>query len=145
MTDKLAVAVPVRAEKSGSSDRGRRAAGKRDDRMVVLAVGDMSHWRTTGRNLPWGSQITFADFSDITDELIATMRPDVVISPLLCRSFDCLDLAAALSGAGFRGRLRIMAPKLPRPEVVLAEARALCPMIDVDLILDRFLVTAQVN
>ena len=145
VTDKLAFAVPVRSGQAGSSDRDRRTAGDEADRIVVLAVGDMSHWRTSGRDLPWGSQITFADFSDITDELIATMSPDVVISPLLCRSFDCLDLAAALCGAGFRGRLRIMAPKLPRPEVVLGEARALCPKIDIDLILDQFLVSAQVN
>lgn len=113
--------------------------------LVVLAVGDLSNWRSSGRNLPWDSQITFADFVEVDRHMIENLGPDVVLSPLLCSKFDCLDLAQALYSAGYGGRFRIMSPKLPNPGIVLAEARSMCPGLDVEFIIDQFSATAAAN
>jgi len=138
--------VKLRADKSARRTR-QRVGSSTDDgaQLVVLAVGDLSHWRSTGRNLPWESQITFADFSEIDRDMVESLNPDVVLSPLLCQKFDCLDLAQALHATGFRGRFRIMSPKLPNPGIVLAEARCMCPGLDVEFIIDQFALNAASN
>ncbi|PHQ98364.1 MAG: hypothetical protein COB40_01065 [Marinosulfonomonas sp.] len=112
---------------------------------VVLAIGEVSQWRNTGRKLPWNSQITFAGFEDIEAGVLERIKPDIILSPLLCRTFDCLDLAQSLQSSGFRGRYRIMSPQIPNPVIVLKELRMLCPSLDVDIILDGLAATHGVN
>ena len=48
----------------------------------------------------------------------------LVIAPLFCPEFDALELIATLGKAGYRGALRIIAPKLPSRQIVLRELRA---------------------
>jgi len=112
---------------------------------VVLAIGEVSQWRHTGRNLPWDSQITFAGFDDVEAGFIKRINPDIVLSPLLCRSFDCLDLARSLQNSGFHGRYRIMSPRIPNPTVVLKELRSVGPSLDIDMIMDSIAATQGVN
>ena len=116
--------------------QAERSEGESDARLrpIILAVGDVRNWMNAGRALPADSQIAFAEFHEITEELLLTLLPDVVLSPVLCRAFDCLDLAQTLHGSGFRGRLRIMAPDMPNPRVIQSEIRALCPGLDVAFI-----------
>ncbi len=101
---------------------------------MILAVGDVRQWLGAGRTLPADSQIAFAEFHEITEELMGALSPDIVMSPVLTRAFDCLDLAQALEATGFRGRFRVVAPDLPNPNVIQAEIRALCPALDVGFI-----------
>lgn len=103
-------------------------------RPIILAVGDVRQWIVAGRALPADSQIAFAEFHEITDELLQALTPDIVMSPVLTRAFDCLDLAQTLHEKGFRGRLRIVAPDLPNPRVIQSEIRGLCPGLDVAFI-----------
>ena len=103
-------------------------------RPIILAVGDVRNWISTGRALPIDSQIAFAEFHEITEELLQALTPDIVMSPVLTRAFDCLDLAQTLHDSGYRGRLRVVAPDLPNPRVIQAEISALCPGLDVAFI-----------
>ncbi len=103
-------------------------------RPFILAVGDVRNWISRGRVLPSDSQITFAEFHEITEELLRTLTPDIVMSPVLTRGFDCLDLAQALQEGGFRGRLRVVAPEMPNPHIIQTEIKALCPELDVAFI-----------
>lgn len=103
-------------------------------RPFVLIVGEVDYWRKSGRELPAGSQIAFLNFSDVNADLLAIIRPDVIMSPLLCISFDCLDLTQLLKAAGYRGRYRVLAPGLPDPTVIKAEVRSLDPDLDFDVI-----------
>ncbi len=103
-------------------------------RPIILAVGDVRQWVSSGRALPADSQIAFAEFHEISAELLQTLTPDIVMSPVLTRGFDCLDLAQALQASGFRGRFRVVAPDMPNPKVIQAEIRALCPTLDVAFI-----------
>ncbi len=112
--------------------------------LVVIAVGDLQHWRRSGRSLPWNSEILFRDFRDL-DAVLEERTPDVVLSPLLCRNFDCIDIALHLQARGWRGRLRIMVTDLPRPQIVLEEARCLAPDLDIEIIVDRWVMGERVN
>lgn len=100
----------------------------------ILAVGEVGHWRSSGRDLPFDSQIVFADFHDVTAELIASLEPEFILSPLVSGTFDCLDLAQVLHEIGFLGRFRILVPHLPNPRIITAEIKSLCPQLDLMLI-----------
>ena len=124
-------------EDKAVTDREPETADAESDarlRPIILAVGDVRHWISKGRALPSDSQIAFAEFHEITQELLQTLTPDVVMSPVLTRGFDCLDLAQALHDCGFGGRLRVVAPDMPNPLVIQSEITALCPGLDVAFI-----------
>ncbi|MBV1903798.1 MAG: hypothetical protein KUG58_09205 [Marinosulfonomonas sp.] len=103
----------------------------------VLVVGEVDYWKKTGRALPTGAQIAFMNFSEVSADLLAIIRPNVILSPLLCLSFDCLDLAQILQTAGFRGSYRVFAPDLPDPTVIKAEVSSLGPDLDFDVFITQ--------
>lgn len=103
------------------------------DKLRILAVGPVSQWQGSGRSLSAHSQIGYADFEDVTFELLDMMRPDVVMSPVLCPQFDCLDLAQVLDGCGFTGRYRVFGNDLPAPEIIRREIMGHYPGLDFGL------------
>lgn len=48
---------------------------------------------------------------------------EMVVAPLFCDEFDALEIIETLGAAGYRGVLRIAAPKLPNRQIVLRELR----------------------
>lgn len=48
---------------------------------------------------------------------------ELVVAPLFCDSFDALEMIEVLGKQGYRGLLRIAAPKLPNRAIVLRELR----------------------
>jgi len=103
---------------------------------VVLAVGDTFDWNIAARSLPPGSTITFSEIDDIKDAFLQKICPDIVLSSLVCRNFDFIDLAQALQGAHYKGSLRVIVPNLPDPNSVISEARALGPDFDIEFFVD---------
>ncbi|MBV1867195.1 MAG: hypothetical protein KUG69_04715 [Marinosulfonomonas sp.] len=122
------------------AQKWRRAESIRnnDTGPFVLVVGEVDYWKKTGRDLPTGAEIAFMNFSEVTAELLAIIRPNVILSPLLCLSFDCLDLAHILQSGGFRGSYRVLAPDLPDPTVIKAEVRSIGPDLDFDVFTTQF-------
>ncbi len=100
---------------------------------MVLTVGDVGHWIAQGEELPSHGRLRFAEFWEVTPELLSTLAPSVVLAPVLARGFDCVDLGARLFDCGFVGRYIIMAPSLPDPNLVLRELRSLFPGLDIDI------------
>lgn len=49
---------------------------------------------------------------------------ELVVIPLFCREFDALEIIETLGAAGYRGQLRVVAPKLPNRQIVLRELRS---------------------
>ena len=49
---------------------------------------------------------------------------ELIVVPLFCNDFDALEIIETLGAAGYRGQLRVMAPKLPNRQIVLRELRA---------------------
>lgn len=100
--------------------------------VVMLAVGDGFPTGETREQAACAST-AFANYADVTHELIEALRPQVVVSCMLGRGFDCVDLAERLSAIGFRGTYRLIGSGMPEPELVVRELRSLFPTLRVDL------------
>lgn len=95
----------------------------------ALAVGDPQEWRKQGHTLP-SSGLAFVAFHDVTQETLDHLQPSVVFSPLLAKSFDCVDLAILLHGLGYSGEYRALAVGLPKPDLIEREVRQLCSQLN---------------
>ncbi len=100
----------------------------------VLAVGEVFQWCNRDSFLPTNALVSQADFKDVDIQLYADPTPDIVLSRLVCRNFDFLDLAQKLQAANYNGLFSIVAPKLPNPGIVIAEAKAAYPGIKIKFI-----------
>lgn len=121
---------------------GRAAARRapRDDVAVatdcerVLAIGRRSRHVDDLRAADGSAQIRLLGY----DELVVQHEPpqaDLVLSPMVGDTFDCLDVAVHLHAQGFRGRLHVLAPALPDPAILRREVASLCPGIRVDVVI----------
>lgn len=63
-------------------------------------------------------------FAQLPDYAPLPAGLELVVAPLFCTEFDALEMIEALGSNGYRGVLRITAPKLPNRQVVLRELRA---------------------
>jgi len=70
----------------------------------------------------------------LNPRMLAQVRPDAVIGPLIGDGWDSLDLAIALEEMGYRGSFFILSRPLPRAELVLREVRACCPLLTITLV-----------
>ena len=79
--------------------------------------------------------VTFAALEEVSAETLALIQPDVVLAPLVSAGFDCFDLAAVLVEAGYKGRFRAAAARIPDPGLVRRDVAAHFPGLDFDLFL----------
>lgn len=100
----------------------------------VLAVGDTASWSRSGRRIPTDGSVHFAAFHEVTPVLMAEIAPRLVLSPLLARNFDCVDLAQKLAQLGYRGPYRAIDIGLPDPRMIVREIRSLVPMLDFEVL-----------
>ncbi len=114
--------------------RGREAEQKAQGLHTILVVGEVGKWQELGRLLPKDPGIFFVEFQDLDQGVLALREPLTVLSPVLCASFDCLDLAMRLDELGFRGRYRAMAGQLPDPWLIRREIGETCPDLDFDIV-----------
>lgn len=63
-------------------------------------------------------------------ELLAMVRPDCVVLPLLRPGYDALQGLDRLASLGYAGPVCIFAPPLPAPAIVEAELRASHPQFE---------------
>ncbi len=103
---------------------------------LVLVVGNMAEWDTSALGIRSSERIVTAVFEDVSPELLQKLSPYLVVSPLLCGAFDCVDLARTLGALGYRGRYRAIGAGLPNPTLVAKEVRALVPWLDFDVVTD---------
>ncbi len=113
------------------TDGNRLARTGRGPRL--LAVGELFP-PDLGADEVQATDITYLAFADVTADALARLRPEVILAPLVGPDFDCLDLAERLSGAGFHGRFRAVAPKVPDPALVRREIAERFPALDFDLL-----------
>ncbi|MFZ5751263.1 MAG: hypothetical protein ACOY5U_09370 [Pseudomonadota bacterium] len=88
---------------------------------------------TADARLAAGS-LAAARIGQIDGRLLERLQPDLVLAPLLGEGFDILDVAQALTAAGYAGRLLAICPKLPNPRGVQAELRGHCKGFSVELL-----------
>jgi hypothetical protein len=99
----------------------------------ALAVGEPHEWERQGHALP-REGIAFIGFHEVTQTTLDYLSPGIVFSPVLAKSFDCIDLSLELHRLGFSGQYRAIAKNLPNPQVIEREVRELCPHLDFKLI-----------
>lgn len=95
----------------------------------VLAVGDTREWKRDGNVLP-ARGVAFIAFEQLDEKLLASLQPSIIISPILARSFDCIELAMLLQRLGYSGEYRAVSSEIPNPGLIESEVRQLCPQID---------------
>jgi hypothetical protein len=66
--------------------------------------------------------------------LLAKVDPGHVVAPLVAAGFDAIELCETLRRLGYRGRFSAFAGRLPNARTVLAELRAHCPEIRIDIV-----------
>ena len=80
-----------------------------------------------------GAQLEYLPFTLIHAALTRVPMVETIVAPLVSEQFDALDLAEELDRAGYRGRLMIVAPRLPRPEMIKRELSSICPNVKVQI------------
>jgi len=96
---------------------------------VVLVVGHIPD-RTSLPRIPG---FHFRPFQEINRQLLVQLQPDVVLSALIGRNFDAVELARVLADSGFDGRYRAVTERIPNRRSVVSEVRATAPEVDFDL------------
>jgi hypothetical protein len=71
--------------------------------------------------------VTRLRFHDLTARSLADLAPGLVVLPLFAASHDAAAAVERLEELGYRGRITVLAPPLPRPALVERELRALGP------------------
>ncbi len=76
-----------------------------------------------------------ATFDKLTrSQIVGPNAPDLILSPLVQRGFDAMDLLTMLSVAGFRGRYLVLAPAAPHVTLIRSEMQNQAPELNVDII-----------
>ncbi|MCB1397210.1 MAG: hypothetical protein H6898_01735 [Rhodobacter sp.] len=100
---------------------------------TVLVVDAPSVLRLLHRQ-PGRQSVVVTQKRMLTAEMIATVRPDAVIGPLITANWDIVDLGLALEMLGYTGDLYALTRPLPRAELVIREVSALCQGLKVRLL-----------
>ncbi len=99
----------------------------------AVVVGDPREWHRKGRDLPRDT-LVFIGIEDVTPEMLDELQPDIIYSPLLAKTFDCIDLAMQLHKIGYEGAYRAKASDVPVPAMIEREVQQLCPQLDFEII-----------
>ncbi|MDA5094835.1 hypothetical protein O2N63_12140 [Aliiroseovarius sp. KMU-50] len=100
---------------------------------VILAVGDVVPDTDRTTKFPESEKIQYLKISDINAEVLRWRRPLMIISPLMCNSFDSLELAVKLQELGYTGKFRVLAPNVANPNMILKEIASQAPSIDIEI------------
>lgn len=115
--------IRARSTHSAVSDADNRQT-------TTLAIGEPDEWRRAGGMLPAENAIAFCTFDDVTDNLLKQHAPTLILSPVLARRFDCIDLATRLHHLQYGEKYRAIAWNMPNPDIIEREIRSLCPKLD---------------
>jgi hypothetical protein len=105
-----------------------------NDAPMLLLVGENSEAKNISPLGKAVSGVFYVDYTDLTPEVVRAVNPDLVMSPAISNSFDCLELAKLLEQTGFSGRYRVPSDNIPRPDIICREVRQSHPMVDFDIL-----------
>lgn len=73
--------------------------------------------------------------AELCKEIVTDFDADAAVFSLFGQQEDATQIVTRLGEIGFSGKCIVLAPALPRPDLVLAELTALCPTLNLELIL----------
>lgn len=110
-------------------------AGSAVARILAVALSPDELTRLPRHILAPDASLRRARLADLTArELRSTDAPTLVLSPLVARGFDAMDLLTTLREVGFAGRYLVLASGVPHIALIRAEMRALAGRLNVDII-----------
>ncbi|MEN8875331.1 MAG: hypothetical protein ABF285_14830, partial [Pacificibacter sp.] len=112
---------------------------------MMLLVGEPDQIRAFSSYPRPDSGMFYLDFKDLSPEVFEAVNPDLVVSPAIATTFDCLEMAQFLSQSNFTGRYRVSTDNLPRPEIICREVRQLFPLLDFDVVHQEETIPARLN
>ena len=89
-------------------------------RCLVIGIPDAAF----SESLTGTGQARKIGVAELAGHLPLPASLELIVVPLFCSEFDALEIIETLGAAGYRGQLRVMAPKLPNRQIVLRELRA---------------------
>jgi hypothetical protein len=112
----------------GIPDLGEGAGGA-----AVLVVGRADD-ATLAQAAALGGQVFVAPITELTADLLARLRPEWVVFPLMASGFDAPGVIETLDALGYTGRACVMAPRLPNRRMVEIELRSIAPTLHLVLV-----------
>ncbi|PRY95132.1 hypothetical protein BCF33_0746 [Hasllibacter halocynthiae] len=114
--------------------RHGRPAGNAVSTERILFIGERDAHPDPAALLPGAQEVRVAALSEIGADLLGAVRPTIVISPLVDRGWDAVEVADALARAGYEGRYRATADVLPDAGLVRREVRRVARALDFDVL-----------
>jgi len=106
--------------------------GEYSDRTLV--IGNLARWSAQGRATSAFGKFHYAEFADLSRDILCKICPYIILSPLLDDKFDVLEIAERLQKLGYRGRYRAITETMPDADMIRAEIRNEAPDLDFDLL-----------
>jgi hypothetical protein len=100
----------------------------------VIAIGDMSGWAREKLYPLANEGIRLTAIGGLDETLLSVVNPGLILSPVVARDFDCMDVAAILNAACFRGMYRAVSERSVHPRMITSEVTALYPDLDFDIL-----------
>lgn len=101
---------------------------------VLLVVGDLADWVGSSDAGLTAENIYFARLKEVTQEKLASVKPDIVVSRLFSKSFDALDIARQLRDLDYQGRYLAVTVPLPDQKVIVQEVNRIAPGLAFELL-----------
>ena len=120
---------PFGVKRVARLDAMKRSANK------TVVIGDLDRWKTEGRITLDLQEFEFIDLASLNEQTLASLQPDIILSPLFCYEFDVVDVATRLRDLGFKGRYRAIWQTVPNATIISTEVRRHAPGVDFDLLL----------
>ena len=76
----------------------------------------------------------FVDIESLADCLETTPRPSAILSVLIRKGFDAVDIACALHRSGYKGQYRALASNIPAPHLIKREVAQVAPGLDFEIL-----------
>lgn len=100
----------------------------------TLVVGDLDSWALQDKPLPVLEGFEFADINSITPSFIRQFAPDLILSTLVTRDYDVVEIARILANMEYQGAYRVLVNNIPDTSMILEEIRSVSKNLDFDVI-----------
>ena len=108
------------------------AIGPESDRLLLVETGPSL--APLIQQFPGGVSMIYCRFTTISPEFVRRVAPDCILSPIVARQFDIVDLVRLLDRCNYRGSVVAVTDPLPAPTMVLTELRRFNRRLDMSLL-----------
>ena len=104
------------------------------DQPLTLVIGDQRAWDVNASHPPFIEGFKFIDIDALEAKVFDNFPAAIVLSALMTRNQDAIEIARKLKEFSFEGRYRVIADALPNPDLVAREVKAAAPDIDFEVL-----------